>query len=58
MTHEFYYVETETDMNEDYLYEQFITETYGDGMWSFNMYLPLNVIQMIVRFYEELEKER
>jgi len=56
VTHEFYYIEKETEMNEEYVYEQFITETYGDGKWSFNMYLPLNVIQMIIRFYEEIER--
>ena len=36
----------------------FITETYGDGLWSINGYLhlPPHLITLIGRFYEGLEK--
>lgn len=33
----------------------FVTETYGDGLWSINEYLPPHLITMIGRFYEGLE---
>ena len=34
----------------------FVTETYGDGLWSINEYLPPHLITLIGRFYEGLEK--
>ena len=33
----------------------FVTETYGDGLWSINEYLPPHLITLIGRFYEGLE---
>ena len=33
----------------------FVTETYGDGLWSINEYLPPHLITLIGRFYERLE---
>lgn len=33
----------------------FVTETYGDGLWSINAYLPPHLITLIGRFYEGLE---
>ena len=53
-THEFYYLEYEGKIGE---YQQFITETYGDGLWSLGVYLPPHLITMIGRFYEK-ESER
>ena len=51
-THEFYYLEYEGKIGE---YSQFITETYGDGLWSLGVYLPPHLITLIGRFYEGLE---
>ena len=34
----------------------FVTETYGDGLWSINEYLPSHLITLIGRFYESLEE--
>lgn len=36
----------------------FVTETYGDGLWSINDYLPPHLIMMIGRFYEGLENKK
>lgn len=33
----------------------FVTETYGDGLWSINDYLPPHLITLIGRFYEGLK---
>ena len=33
----------------------FVTETYGDGLWSINEYLPTHLITLIGRFYEGLK---
>lgn len=33
----------------------FVTETYGDGLWSINEYIPPHLITMIGRFYEGLK---
>lgn len=52
-TQEFYYLEYEGKNGE---YSQFITETYGDGLWTLGVYLPPHLITLIGRFYEELEK--
>lgn len=34
----------------------FVTETYGDGLWSINEYLPPHLITLIGRFYEGLKE--
>lgn len=34
----------------------FVTETYGNGLWSLGVYLPPHLITLIGRFYEGLEK--
>ena len=36
----------------------FVTETYGDGLWSINEYLPPHLITLIGKFYESLEGEK
>ena len=36
----------------------FVTETYGDGLWSINEYLPPHLITLIGRFYEGLEVKK
>ena len=36
----------------------YITETYGDGLWTLGAYLPPRLITMIGRFYESLEGEK
>ena len=33
----------------------FVTETYGDGLWSINEYLPPHLITLIGRFYDGLK---
>lgn len=52
-THEFYYLEYEGKVGE---YKQFITETYGDGLWSLGVYIPPHIITLIGRFYEGVEE--
>ena len=51
-THEFYYTLENTECI------MFITETYGDGLWSLGVYLPPHLITMIGKFYESLEDEK
>ncbi len=36
----------------------FVIETYGDGLWSINSYLPPHLITLIGRFYQGVEHER
>ena len=52
VTHEFYYTENTSG---PISHEQFITETYGDGLWSLGVYLPPHLITLIGRFYEGLK---